>query len=66
MREKVVSVRKLKNGDIQVTVGEDIRFVQIRALTPDKKIEAVKQQFLALGAVWSEDLEGKVIKEIAL
>jgi hypothetical protein len=59
-----VSVRKVKNGEIMVTVNDVTRFVQVGPLVPEKKVEAVKDEILALGAVWSEEIENLTLQEL--
>jgi hypothetical protein len=64
MPEETFAVKKNPDGTCTVSLAGFSETVHIRALTPEKKIEAVKKAILALGAVYTDEIERMVVREL--
>lgn len=64
MTDELLVICKNSNGTCTVTYGQFSETVQIRALTPEKKIQAVRDAILALGLVYSDKIERMVAREL--
>lgn len=58
-------ILKNPNGSITVKNGLYERSIDIRELTPDRKIAEVRAALLDIGEVWSEQTEKRVLKAIS-
>jgi hypothetical protein len=59
-----VFIQKNSDGTWNVGTGGFSRTLWIRALTPEKKFEAVREAILEEGLVFTEKMEKKIKKEL--